>query len=44
MTRLLAVLPRPAVLVATEGEPKPMVVDAWVALGAAARRGRLPAG
>ena len=34
MTRLLAVLPRPAVLVATEGEPKPMVVDAWVALQA----------
>ncbi|MGH3232431.1 MAG: S8 family peptidase [Streptosporangiaceae bacterium] len=34
MTRLLAVLPRPAVLVATEGEPKPMVIDAWVALQA----------
>jgi hypothetical protein len=34
MTRLLAVLPRPAILVATEGEPKPMVVDAWVALQA----------
>lgn len=34
MARLLAVLPRPAVLVATEGEPKPMVVDAWVALQA----------
>jgi hypothetical protein len=28
------VLPRPAILVATEGEPKPMVVDAWVALQA----------
>jgi Subtilase family len=34
MIRLLAVLPRPAILVATEGEPKPMVVDAWVALQA----------
>ena len=34
MVRLLAVLPRPAILVATEGEPKPMVVDAWVALQA----------
>jgi hypothetical protein len=32
--RLLAELPRPAVLVATEGRRTPMVVDAWVALQA----------